>query len=51
MGVANPYSPHPSISYATSGMRNIERQSGKTIDEWVKIINMSWMRPNCGGTW
>ncbi len=35
---ANPYSVHPSISYAQAGIRTIEKNTGKTIAQWEAYI-------------
>jgi hypothetical protein len=32
------YSPHPSIDYARSVLANFERTTGKTLDEWVELV-------------
>ncbi|MFO0807499.1 MAG: DUF5655 domain-containing protein [Gemmataceae bacterium] len=35
------YSPHPSIQYARNVLAKLERTSGKTVDEWIKVTKNS----------
>src|SRR5207237_10838118 len=38
---ASLYSPHPSIQYARNVLAAMERKTGKTYEEWVKIAAKS----------
>src|SRR5690349_14675206 len=35
------YSPHPSIEYARNVLANLERKTGKSYEEWVKLTQKS----------
>src|SRR5262249_1105083 len=35
------YSPHPGIAMVESSMRKLQERTGKTVDEWVKIVKRS----------
>src|SRR5882724_12078047 len=41
LAAASLYSPHPSIQYALSVVANMERKTGRTLDEWVANVKKS----------
>jgi hypothetical protein len=41
LAAASLYSPHPSIEYARSVVANMEKKTGRTLDEWVALVKKS----------